>query len=782
MDNPVLLIKKSARKIYGEMEKRKIPFPSPVSLFFFFTGILCGRATLLGMLRPFGGAFFAAVFNGRYTYIYMLSAILGQIFSAAPWYETGKYVFAMTFYALIMEKLPPKPKSRLMVRSTLFTASLALSGLCFMFTSSEGLAFTTAYDLMLLFLECSVTFCAVAAFYTAVPIIKKAKLSYSFTSGEEISLVAALGCALWGAKDIANLGFINIADVICIFIVLVFSVRLGSSQGVIAGLTMGLVSALGSGRVDISCVSYAFGALASSMAGKFGALPASCAFILSNALITAMANGSTEVLINIYDIFAACLLYIIIPEKILLRVTGFGSRREKDLLSLDERRYCEFVLKNAQDTLSLLEKRMCELQKNRCSTTDIEERFFERTARKGCSGCGLRRSCWGRDAQKTASLLTKALADSLETGKLKSELLPSNCLRPKEFREAFAQSAQIYRIEKMWQGKMNEMSIASQNSMSAFSEILSAALTALSRTYTFDRALCDDICRRMQANDIAFRDVTVMRDEDGDPTVMLHLDNCGGFSLCDKGVNDIISSACGKEMLRTGKRDCTSCRVKYSVRPASGVSFAASGKSAGRHSISGDSVRWRIINKSLYAAVLCDGMGTGGKAALEARAAAETLLDLIEAGVEGEAAVKTVNSLFLPYGEATFSATDLYLYDAKNKTVQIIKCGAVASFTKSGERVDALYSRSMPLGSVLKPGLETFTLPAASGDITVMVSDGVLDTTGENALKDTWLIDCLEDFSGNNPRHLAESILSRALEKCKESPRDDITVLAAIIN
>lgn len=779
MTNPLIFIKSTARKIAAAMKKRQIPIPSPLTAFFFASGILCGRATLFGLLRPFGGAFFAAIFSGKYTYIYMISAILGQISSSAPLYETGKYIFAMTFYALIAEKLPAASKNRGVVRSGLFSAALALSGLCFSFTSSGGFSYTTAYDLMLLFLECAVTFTATAAFYKAIPIIRKAHLSFSFTSNEEISLVSFLGCALWGAKDIASLGIINLSDVICIFIVLVFSVRLGTSRGVIAGLTMGLVSALGSGRVDISCVSYAFSALAASTAGVFGAIPGCSAFILANALITALANGSTEVLISLYDIIVACLLYSLIPERLLLRITSFGSRMEKDLVSLDERHYCEYVLTNAKNSLSILEKRITQLHKTRYSASDIEERFFERTARKGCIGCGLRRVCWSRDLQKTISTLTCALSDSIETGKLKGELLPANCLRPKEFREAFSHSAEIYRIEKMWQGKLSEMSKAAKNQMSAFSEILSAALTALSHTYTFDRALADDISRRMLSGNIACSDVTVMRDADGDPTVMLKLKNCGGFSLCDKGVNDIITSACGKEMVRTGRRDCANCNIRYVVKPSCSVNFAFSSKSSSKRS--GDSVRWRIINKSLCAAVLCDGMGTGDKAAMEARGAADTLLDLIESGVEGEAAVEIVNSLFLPYGEATFSATDLYLYNSAEKSIKIIKCGAVASFTKSGDRVDALYSRSMPIGSVLKPSVETFTLPAASGDITVMISDGVLDTTGENALKDTWLIDCLENFSGSNPRLLADNIVARALEKCKSAPRDDITVLTAII-
>lgn len=775
------LSKKLLLRIKTELRRRNIPIPTFADVFFFTLGTLCGRATLFGMLKPFGGAFFAAIFSGRFSYIYIIAAIAGQVFSGSPLYETGKYLFAMTFFALITEKLPYKSRAKTSARSLVYTLSLALSGLFFMFTTSHGIAFTTAYDLMLLFLECSVAFSATAAFHTAIPVIRKAKLSFSFTSGEEIGLVSFLGCALWGAKDIFDFGIINFADVICIFIVLVFSIRLGTSRGVISGLIMGLVSALGSGRVDISCVSYAFSALAASMAGLYGAISGCSAFILANALVTALANGSTEVLINLYDIICACLLYALIPEKHLLRLTSFGSRDEKDRLYEDERCYSDYILTKAQAALDAMEKRMAQLHRKRYCANEIESRFFERTARKGCLGCGMRRVCWSRDFEKTTRCLTRALADSIETGKLKSELLPANCLRPKDFRDAFLHSAEIYRIEKMWQGKMNEVYHASQSRLSAFSEILSAAHATLLQHYTFDRALADDIERRLIASSKNFSAVTVMRDQDGDPTVILSLQGCEELSLFEKSTAEIISAACGRKMTRAGKRDCSDFTEKYVVKPSESVSFATQGKSCRKKGASGDSARWRLIDKSLYAAVLCDGMGTGEKAAMEARSAAETLLDLIESGVDGEAAVGIVNSLFIPYGEATFSATDLYLYNTAQKTVKIIKCGGVASFTKSGERVDALYSKSLPLGSVLKSGVETFTLPAKSGDITVMVSDGVLETTGANALKDAWLIDELESFEGDNPRILADSIVQRALEKCQSEPKDDITVLAAII-
>ncbi len=769
------------KKIKTGLSNKGVPLPGAADIIFFIMSILCGRATLFGLLRPFGGAFFGAIFAGKYTYIYMPGAILGQVWAGAPLYETGKYIFAMTFYALIVEKLPYASKRRCVVRGGIFAFSLALSGLCFMFASTKGFSYTTLYDLMLLFLECTVAFCATAGFFKAIPIIESMRLSYTFSTVEEISLVSLLGCALWGGKDIAQLGIINIADIICILTVIIFAVRLGSGRGVIAGLTMGLVSALGSGRVDISCVSYAFSALAASLAGSLGAIPGCSAFILANALVTALANGSTEVLINLYDIFAACIIYSIIPEKILLRITSFGSRDEKDRLAKDERSYSEYVLMNAHGIINTLGIRMAKLQDGRHSKNEANKRFFERIARKSCTGCGMRKVCWVRDVQKTSMHITKALDDFADTGKLKSELLPQNCLRPKELRDAFLTSAEIYRIEKIWHGKLEEMQTVAQKQIEAFSAILTGAMGLLSCSKSFDRALADDIERRMEQNNIKCSGIVVMRDEDFSPTVMLKLENCGGFALCEKGVAEIVSSACGKEMIRAGKKNCRTCNIKYVAAPPTGAIFAVSGKSRDKKKGSGDSVKFRIIDKSLYAAVLCDGMGYGEKAAREAKSAADTLLDLIEAGVEGEVAMQIVNSLFIPYGEATFSAADLCLYDALSGITKIIKCGGAASFTKSGERVDALYSKSMPLGSVVKNRVETFTLSAKSGDIIVMISDGVLEGTKESAMKDTWLIDELESFTGNNPQLLAENIAAKAMERCGNTPRDDITVLAAYI-
>lgn len=779
MDNPnlkpMVFIEKTKKTIKKLNRKRPLTY---TDILFFILSLLCGRATLLSSMRPFGGAFFAASFSKKRGYLYLLGATLGQIWSGAPFYQVGKYIFAMTVFSLIYDRFPQNNPYKEVLRGSIFSISLALAGGFFTFASKTS--FTTYYDVMLLLVECVVSFGATCAFAHGIPVIKKLKLSYSFSSLEEISLVALLGCALWGGKDISNFFIFNLSDIIGLLVVIVFAVRLGSGKGVIAGLTMGLVSALGSGRVDISCVSYAFSALGASLLGRFGAIPACSGFLLANALITALANGSTEVLINIYDIFAACFLYSIIPEKALLYLTNFGSRDEKDRIATDERAYSSYVLYNAENTVKRLSARMERLEEKRLVKNEAELRFFERLTRRSCHGCGMRRLCWNRDVQKTTSTIRGALYDYKDTGKLNWEKLPENCLRPKELRDSFLQMAEIYRCDLIWQGKLREVKNSANMQMFAFFEILKAARTALGEEQSFDRALADDITRKLTDENINCENVVVMRDKDMDPTVLLTLSPCGGFSMCEKGAAEVISTACGQEMILAGKKDCKNCNLRYVTAPINKVSFAFSKENRNKKKPSGDSVITRVINKNLYAAVLTDGMGYGEKALWESRSSGEMLLDLIEAGVEGEKAMEIVNALLIPSGEATFAATDLCLFDTKEQTAKIIKCGGAVSFSKSGDRVDALYSKTMPLGAGMKKDVESYTLSTREGDIIVMISDGVLESAREG-LKDGWIIKELEGFTGDDVGRLADLIVERAMEKCHKTPMDDITVLTAYI-
>ncbi len=784
MDNsplkPLIFTGKKAKKLISSVPKLRFKLPEQFLLYVLLSFLL-GRAELLGSLMPLGGAFFAAAFEGRGSYFYAFSALFGMALGGADFPKMGQYIFAMCIFALIYEKIGFSGDKRILTRSGVFSSALLISGIFFMIAASRTEQIVLFYDSLMLFIEAAFAFFASAAFSAALPVVKRMKLSYSLSSREEISLVLLFGGALSGMKDISNVGPLNIADIICILIVLVFSVRLGGARGAVAGLSMGLVSGIGRGMIGADCVSYAFSGLAAGLCGFYGAVPGCGAFILANALITLLTNGSTEVLINIYDIFAACLLYGAIPEKVLLRITGFGTRDETVRAADDEREYAKKTVADLSTLLKDLEDRLVLLDKNRAEKYSEESKLFERTARRACSGCGMRRLCWNRDVQKTCASLRRALDEYKEMGSVSEENLPRNCLRPKEFTEAFCGMGEMYRRDLEWLAKLTEQRDAAAGRLKAVRALIAAAQKKLEAGAAFDRSLADDISRRLNDSGVECQNVSVMLDADSDPIVTLTLTGCGGFSLCENGAASIISSACGREMVRCGKKDCKTCSAKYVPAPASPPLFAFSCVARDKKSVSGDSAGFRVIGKYLYAAVLCDGMGSGKSASRESSLSAETLLDFVEAGLDGKTAMEAVSAFFLPSGEVTFSAADLWLYNAESGRSKIIKCGGAAAFSKSGEKVDAMYSKTMPLASgVSYPG-ETYAFSVSGGDMVVMITDGVLESAAEGAARDGWIISEMENFRGDDPKRLCDIIVDKALKKCGECPKDDITVLAAYI-
>ena len=84
---------------------------------------------------------------------------------------------------------------------------------------------------------------------------------------------------------------------------------------------------------------------------------------------------------------------------------------------------------------------------------------------------------------------------------------------------------------------------------------------------------------------------------------------------------------------------------------------------------------------------------------------------------------------------------------------------------------------SLPLG-VLEEMTPSVTKKAlSSGDIAVIVSDGVADCFADGER----LAAVFNDVSLNVPQSIAEVILAKALAVCKNKPADDMTVIVAKI-
>ena len=128
--------------------------------------------------------------------------------------------------------------------------------------------------------------------------------------------------------------------------------------------------------------------------------------------------------------------------------------------------------------------------------------------------------------------------------------------------------------------------------------------------------------------------------------------------------------------------------------------------------------------------------------------------------------------------EVCFSTLDLSVFDLYTGNCEFLKAGAATTFIRRGDKMEHVYSESLPLGVVRSQKIEKASCQLTSGDMVIMVTDGVLDALP--AGEQEHLLDLMILGSPiTNPKEMAHYILEKVLELGKNPPGDDMTVLVA---
>ena len=190
--------------------------------------------------------------------------------------------------------------------------------------------------------------------------------------------------------------------------------------------------------------------------------------------------------------------------------------------------------------------------------------------------------------------------------------------------------------------------------------------------------------------------------------------------------------------------------------------------------VSGDAGGWFKDDAGRLYVLLCDGMGSGLAARQDSDGAMRLLEKFLRAGVEPEAALKTVNEALALKGEAEggFTTVDILQLDLFTGKGAVLKLGAAPTYVRRGGGVERLCGSALPAGLVAGEGEpDVFPMEVQAGDCIVMVSDGI--TAGR---EDGWLRQALEQFDGLSPQELARKILADSREQVGGG--DDRTVIA----
>ena len=213
-----------------------------------------------------------------------------------------------------------------------------------------------------------------------------------------------------------------------------------------------------------------------------------------------------------------------------------------------------------------------------------------------------------------------------------------------------------------------------------------------------------------------------------------------------------------------------SVRVTLTEPPRYEVESGIAQHTCHGEALCGDTARVCDVEGGVLA-LISDGMGSGGRAAVDSAMAAGIAARLWQAGFSADAILQTVNaSLLVKSREESLATLDVALVDTHTGSLRLYKAGAAATLLRSGERVSRLERTGLPLGILPQVRFERSRDTLSEGDVLLMVSDGAL--SGGLAVVE----ELLQSYpSDGSMTALARKVADAATEA--EHP-DDVTVVA----
>lgn len=750
---------------------------------------LLGRCKIAGGIMPFGLAIYAATFGIDVSRILVAGlVILGMITNRA-----GEQIYITIASMLIFNALnipfknnKSSQKFRLAVIAFF---SVLLPGTLMVYFQGFLL-----YDLLKVLFSSFIVFLLIFVFRNVVPLLSNIQIRSVFSSEEAISLAIMSALALSGLGEIKILGF-GVKNILSILTILIFGYKFGSGVGAAAGVIVGLMVSMSSTAVPLIIGSYAFCGLLSGVFKNLGKLGTGLGFVMGNAVITLYLSGSTQALVYLKEIVLAIVIFILIPQKL---IDGLSNAFSSNInINLDKKSYGLRIKEITVEKLNKfsiafkeLSKTFSEISQTRITTDkkDISS-MFDRVADKVCKDCSLCLYCWDRNFYNTYQVMFKIVERLEEKGRIEESDIPDyfleRCERIYDFVQAVNNIYELFKVDMVWKSKVGESRNLVSQQLEGLSKVISNLASELNADVHFNSDLEDNILLELSKARIKAGEAIVFENKFGKYEVSILHKGCGGKKTCATAIEKVVSLVLGRMMIRENT-DCYmkgktgQCALKLieeePFRVTTGVARAAKHDNM----VSGDSYTFMNNGGGKFIIALSDGMGSGERAASQSRAAINLLEQFMESGFDKDTTIKLINSiLLLKSNEEAFSTIDLTLVDLYDGRVEFVKIGAVPTYIKRKGKVEVVRSASLPAGILENIELELINKKVESGDIIIMMTDGIIDSFIKGKDGDKTIYEFIEKINNINPQRIADIILDKAYENCGGKPVDDMMVLVA---
>ena len=739
-------------------------------LIFAVASFFCSRAVITGKYIPFG---ISAASGSPFLYMPMsaLGAIVGYLFPATG--EGGFRYIAAVLSVMAIRLLTSKIKFTR--DKPLFAALISLLSAFFTGVSTlRGLPGGVAFAAI------EATLAGGIAYFIHIGSAALPESEAGLSSHQLTGAIITISVILSGLSYIA-VGGISLGRIIFVFFILLAAHQAGAGTGAVFGVAAALSSAASGGDASVT-VMLSFGGLMAGVFADIGKLAEIAAFIgaaLTGAIIGGFSSHSAAVIV---EAAIGCGIYMMMPKTVIRRfsklfaekVTVIRPEGLKKALTM-RLRFAGNALKDVSATVENVSSQLSKI-----NSPDFKK-VLSRIEEDACKGCSMQIFCWETKYDQTLGAVI-AMTKAVRSGescpeKYCDEEFKLRCIRASRMGNAAYKHYSEYAAAIAAEKRIEEVRSVVTDQFSGIAKMLSSLAAEFDTDERYDTAAAARIAAALKNIDIVAAQCGVKMDKCDRMTVDICIKNAKDIVLNRADIMKVLCVACDRDfdppcITFSGGDAYISVTEHANLTADIGVNQI----SVGGNVICGDSYEYFFDGKGQLVMILSDGMGTGGRAAVDGAMASGLMSRLLKAGFDYDAALKILNSSMLfKSRDESLATLDITAVDLFTGKTQLLKAGAAPTVVRRSGRAGKAQSTSLPAGILRGVSFDRAVITMKKGDIILMMSDGAASEGTD------WISAEVEAWTDGSAQALAERISECAKRRRTDKKEDDITVIAAII-
>lgn len=741
-------------------------------------GLLMSRAEIFGRISPFGVAAVAAVDGGDAVFM-LFGAVAGVVLPGGTGYP-ARYIAAVVTVFIIRWLLSgfKKLSKNAATAPVCAAAALFATGMAVVLNSGAEVS-----DMALCAAETVIGGCAAYFFRNFLPFLKTPSKIWGLDQRQLIS-VSITVCVLLLSVSNMGAGGLSFGRILGITAVLIAARNGREAGGAIAGTAVGAILGFGSEAMARVLGGYGFAGLVTGIFASFGRIGCASAFIVANGIAALYLGNTKEVITGLYEVMAATVLFMLLPEKLECRISSLfvptGILNGEDRL----RETVNKKLTDASEALLSVSKIISEVTSrlSRINTGDISV-VYETVSENICRKCGMRLFCWETAYNDTMGALNDLTPGLKANGSIRKQDIPQHfaarCSRLGSFISGINKSYAEYAARRNAELQVAGLREVLSEQLSATSRLLhgiSETITGAADT-NLNCGGADRVRAALASCGVNSLSAFCLVDNSGRMAVEAEIPPESNLKFGRSLLVSQLSEAAGVAL---GEPDISyegdSIKLRFMQRPRYQAEFGRASFPKSGETLCGDTEKAFIDAEGRAVLILSDGMGCGGRAAVDSKLTVELMERLSTAGFDFDTALNFVNSaIMMKSGDESFATVDIAAVDLYSGDTDLMKAGAPPSYLRRCGQVERIAPSSMPAGIISGVCFEHTAVTLHDGDLAVLVSDGAIN--GD----DSWLIREIENYCGGSLDNLCREIAAKARLLRNDGHEDDITVIAVRI-